>query len=135
MLGDKIDELAAKVTGSRVVPIEGGDVRVELSIAGQGKVLGIDATELATYHAVVTPAGVMNGEGQGLIMSKDGDSLTWRGHGVGKPTGAGLASSWRYSIVMRTTSSKWARLNGVLGVGEWELDDAGNGRAQIWEWK
>ena len=78
MLGDKIDELVAKVTGTRVVPIEGGGVKVELSIAGQGKVLGTDATELATYHSVMTPAGVMNGEGQGLIMTKDGDSLTWK---------------------------------------------------------
>ena len=77
----------------------------------------------------------MNGEGQGLIMAKDGDSRTGTGHGVGTPKGTGLASSWRYSIVMRTASSKWARLNGVLGIGEWELDDAGNGRAQIWEWK
>ena len=135
MLGDKIDELTAKVTGTRVIGKEGGAVTVELSITGQGKVLGTDATELATYHSVMTPAGVMNGEGQGLIMTKDGDSLTWTGHGVGKPTGTGLASSWRYSIVMRTTSSKWARLNGVLGIGEWELDDAGNGRAQVWEWK
>jgi hypothetical protein len=135
MLGYKIDELTAKVTGTRVIPIEGGAVKVELSITGQGKVLGADVMELATYHSVMTPAGVMNGEGQGLIMSKDGDSLTWTGHGVGKPTGTGLASSWRYSIVMRTTSSKWARLNGVLGIGEWDLDDAGNGRAQIWEWK
>jgi hypothetical protein len=135
MLGDKIDELTAKVTGTRVIAIEGGAVKVELSITGQGKVLGADVMELATYHSVMTPAGVMNGEGQGLIMSKDGDSLTWTGHGVGKPKGTGLASSWRYSIVMRTTSSKWARLNDVLGIGEWELDDAGNGRAQIWEWK
>ena len=135
MLGDKIDELTAKVTGTRVIAIEGGAVKVELSITGQGKVLGADVMELATYHSVMTPAGVMNGEGQGLIMSKDGDSLTWTGHGVGKPKGTGFASSWRYSIVMRTTASKWARLNGVLGIGEWELDDAGDGRAQIWEWK
>jgi hypothetical protein len=59
MLGDKIDELTAKVTGTRVIAIEGGAVK----------------------------------------------------------------------------ASKWARLNGALGIGEWELDDAGNGRAQIWEWK
>jgi len=31
-------------------------------------------------------------------MSKEGDSLTWIGHGVGKPTGKGLAASWRYSL-------------------------------------
>lgn len=77
----------------------------------------------------------MNGEGQGLILSNEGDSVTWTGHGVGKPTGKGLASSWGYSLVMRTSSTKWARLNGVLAIGEWEIDEAGNGRAQVWEWK
>lgn len=56
MLGDKIDELTAKVTGTRVIAIEGGAVKVELSITGQGKVLGTDVMELATYHSVMTPA-------------------------------------------------------------------------------
>ena len=135
MVGEKIDELVAKITGTRVMAAEGGGIKVEVSFSGQGKLVGVDAMEMGTYSSVMTSAGVMNGEGQGLAMSKEGDSLTWIGHGVGKPTGKGLAASWRYSLVMRTSSSKWARLNGVLAIGEWEVDEAGNGRAQVWEWK
>ena len=26
-------------------------------------------------------------------------------------------------------------LDGVVGVGEWEVDENGNGKAQLWEWK
>jgi hypothetical protein len=36
---------------------------------------------------------------------------------------------------MQTMSSRWSRLNGVVGVGEWEVDENGNGKAQLWEWK
>jgi hypothetical protein len=39
MLGDKIDELTAKVTGTRVIAIEGGAVKVELSILAKARCL------------------------------------------------------------------------------------------------
>ena len=135
MQGEKIDDVSARITGTRVLPAEGGGIQVEVSFAGQGKLLGVATMEMGTYHSVMTPAGVLNGEGQGLVMSNDGDLLTWTGTGVGKPTGKGMAASWRYSWVMRTTSPKWARLNGVLGIGEWEVDETGNGKAQLWEWQ
>ncbi|MBI4623050.1 MAG: hypothetical protein HY736_07510 [Verrucomicrobia bacterium] len=135
MIGEKIDELSAKITGTRVIPAEGGNVKVEVSFVGTGKFLGVEAMEMGTYQSVMTPAGVLNGEGHGLAMSSDGDALTWTGHGVGRPMGKGMAASWRYSLVIRTASSCWARLNGVLAIGEWEVDEAGNGKAQVWEWK
>ena len=135
MLGDKIDELTAKITGTRVLPGVGGHVIVEVSYAGQGKLLGVDTLEIGTYESVMTPAGVLNGKGQGLLRSNDGNALTWTGSGVGKPTGKGLAASWRYTLIMQTMSSRWARLNSVVGVGEWEVDENGNGKATLWEWK
>ena len=135
MLGEKIDELSAKITGTRVLPGEGGGIQIEVSFAGAGKILGVDAMEVGTYTSVMTPAGVLNGEGRGLARSNDGDAMVWTGSGVGRPTGKGMAASWRYSVVMRTASPRWARLNGVLAVGEWEVDEAGNGKAQLWEWK
>jgi hypothetical protein len=135
MLGEKIDVLSAKVTGTRILPGEGGGIKVEVSFAGMGKILGVEATEVGTYVSAMTPAGVLNGEGHGLARSNDGDAAVWTGHGVGKPTGKGLGASWRYSVMFRTTSARWARLNGVLAIGEWEVDEAGNGTAQLWEWK
>ena len=135
MIGEKIDEVSAKITGTRVIPGEGGNVKIEVSFSGNGKLLGVDVMEMVTYQSTMTPAGVLNGEGHGLVMSSDGDALTWAGHGVGRPKGKGMSASWRYSVIMRTASKRWARLNEVLGIGEWEVDEAGNGRAQMWEWK
>jgi hypothetical protein len=135
MLGDRINELTGKITGTRVLPGGAGGITVEVSFAGQGKLLGVDTAEVGTYESVMTAAGVLNGKGQGLVRSNDGDALMWTGSGVGKPTGKGLASTWRYTWIMQTMSSRWSRLNGVVGVGEWEVDENGNGKAQLWEWK
>ena len=134
MLGERINEVTAKITGTRVLPA-GGAIAVEVSFAGQGKLLGVDTVEVGTYESVMTPAGVLNGKGQGLVRSDDGDALMWSGTGVGKPLGKGLAATWRYVWIMQTMSARWSRLNGVVGVGEWEVDENGNGKAQLWEWK
>jgi hypothetical protein len=130
MLGEKIDDLKAKVTGTRVLP---GNL-VETSFQGQGRVLGVDCQEMGTYASAMTAHGVLNGEGQGMAMSAQGDVLTWKGSGVGWPNEKG-GTTFRYSLVMQTASPKWARLNKVLGVGEWEIDAQGNGHATLWEWK
>jgi hypothetical protein len=82
----------------------------------------------------MTPAGVLNGVGQGVVMSAQGDSLSYVAQGVGKP-GKGMSASWRYSIVVQTASTKWARLNGMLVIGEWDTDEQGNGKGQLFEWK
>jgi hypothetical protein len=108
---------------------------VEVSFAGTGKLLGVATTDLGTYVSTMTPFGVLNGEGQGITMTADGESLTWKGHGIGKPTGKGMAASYRYSIVVQTASTKLAKLNGVLLVGEWEVDENGVAKGQAWEWK
>jgi hypothetical protein len=135
MIGEKIDEVSAKITGTRVIPVEGGNVKVEVSFGGNGKLLGVDVMEMGTYQSTMTAAGVLNGEGSGLIMSSDGDSLMWSGSGVGRPKGKGMSASWRFSLVMRTASKRWIRLNEVLGIGEWEVDDTGNAKGHLWEWK
>jgi hypothetical protein len=135
MLGEKVQETIAKVTGTRVLPAEGGGVTIETSYAGTGRTLGVETTEIGTYEAAMRPTGELAGAGQGMAMSKDGDVLTWKAQGVGKPTGKGLAASFRYSIVVQTTSPKWARLNSVLVVGEWEVDEQGGIKGQGWEWR
>ena len=44
-------------------------------------------------------------------------------------------TSFRYSLLMQTSSARWARLNKVVGVGEWETDANGDAHGQLWEWK
>ena len=135
MLGEKFQESTGRITGQRVINDGNGGVKVETSFAGNGKIYGIDAQEMGTYTAVMQPTGYLYGEGQGIAMTKDGDTISWKGHGIGKPTGKGLGVTYRASIAYQSHSPKYAKLNGVLGVIEWEVDENGTTKGQAWEWR
>jgi hypothetical protein len=130
-----IGESQGKIIGTRVLPCEGQNPVLEVSFQAAGKMLGVEATDLGTYQSVLTPAGVFRGKGQGISMTKDGDTLTWTGEGVGTPKGKGQAASWRGSLFYQTTSQRYAQFNKITVLFEFEVDEQGNTRAKIWEWK
>lgn len=133
MLGEKIGETNGTITGQRVLPAAAGPT-METSFRGTGRVLGVEATETATYHATMRPDGTLYGEGQGLVMGKNGEAATWKGSGVGvlKPGGA---ASYRGAIYYQSASSAWLRLNSTAAIFEFEVDAQGATKGQIWEWK
>ncbi len=83
------------------------------------------------------PDGTLYGEGQGIAMSQDGDLATWIGQGVGTvgTVGTGGAVKFRGAVYYHSSSPKWARLNSVAAVFEYEVDAEGNGHSHLWEWK
>ncbi|PYO79744.1 MAG: hypothetical protein DMD67_01935 [Gemmatimonadetes bacterium] len=121
MQGDKIAETSGKVTSQRVLPNPGGGPKMESSFSATGKLLGLDETESGTYWAAIRSDGTLYGEGQGIIMGKNGDVATWVGY--------------RGAVYYQSSSPRWSRLNRIAGVFEYEVDAQGNTRAQIWEWK
>ena len=133
MLGDQFYELQAEVIGTKVV--SGEPPTMEVTYRGTGKLRGTETTEVGTYVATMRPDGTLFGEGEGIVMTGDGAGLTWKGSGVGHPTGKGMAASWRGAIYYRTNSEKFAELNHVAGLFEWDIDENGHGSAKIWEWK
>ena len=135
MLGEKIAQTTGKVTNRRVTRCDGSGVRVEVSFQTSGKLLGHDITELGTYTSMMKPGGSFFGEGQGVVITKDGDTILWRGAGAGKPTGKGLGVSYRGAIYYDTASPKLAHLNAICGIFEYEVDENGNTSAIISEWK
>jgi hypothetical protein len=136
MLGEKLYEIIGKVTGQRVLPGSApGDVLLEVSFEGTGKVLGVSTIESGTYTCRMKAPGVLHGEGQGLSLTADGDAITWQGTGIGKPTGAGMAASWRGGINYCTQSAKLAQLNTMAAVFEWDVDAQGNTKGVTWHWK
>lgn len=135
MLGEPIGEARGKVTGVRVLPEEGQSTRVEVAFQTSGKLLGIDVTEMGTYQSAARSEGFLFGEGQGVIVTSAGEMATWRGQGVGKPTGKGSAARWRGAIYYQTASRNLARLNGIAVVFEFETDENGNTQTKLWEWK
>jgi hypothetical protein len=137
MLGNKLWEGGGRTVGTRVLP--GDDfryVKLEVSIEGPGKLLGMDATNMGTFTAFERVPGQMYAEGQGIIMTADGESAIWNGHGVGHPNGDGMGVSIRYSIAIQASpTGKLASLNSVLGVGEFESKADGSWTDSNWEWK
>jgi hypothetical protein len=135
MLGEKLGEETGKITGYRVRPSDGMHPKVEVSFQAAGKLLGIDTTGMGTYQSVLGADGVLRGEGQGVIMTREGDVITWIGQGVGRFTGQGSGSSWRGAIYYQTSSQKLARLSTVAAIFEHEVDGEGNVHNLVWEWK
>lgn len=133
MLGDLIGEGQGKRTARRVITVD-PTFSVEVSFEGTNTILGVTAQEIGTYSSGPKPDGSLYGEGQGVVATPDGDIVTWKGAGTGKlaPTGA---ISYRGAVYFNSTSPKFARLNAVAGVFEFDVDPNGNTKSKIWEWK
>ena len=134
MLGEQIGEGRGKVTTQRVLPNPGGGPRMETSFQSSASLLGVNASETGTYVAVLRPDGTLFGEGQGVTMSREGDVLSWVGQGVGTLQKEG-AVSYRGAVYCQTSSPKWARLNSLAVLFEFEVDAQGNTRGRFFEWK
>ena len=72
MLGEKIGGTSGKITSQRVLPNLGGDPKMETSFQAHGSILGTDVKETGTYWTVVRRDGTLYGEGQGVMILKDG---------------------------------------------------------------
>jgi hypothetical protein len=100
-LGELIEEARGKVTGQRVLNVE-GTPKMETSFAMEGNYKGTPCTDVGTYSAVLKE-GVLQGEGQGIVISKDGQGMgSWTGQGVGRFTGPGKSQFPRFIILSNT---------------------------------
>jgi hypothetical protein len=136
MLGEKLGDFRGKITGQRVLPSDGLLPKFETSAEASGTIVGVEATVMATYWAVLRPDGHLYGEcpDRGVLITRDGDSATYRASGLGRPTGQGPAVSFRGAVYFQTTSQKLARLNEVAVIYEWDVDVHGEARWQLWAW-
>ncbi len=134
MLGDLLGEERGDVTTQRVLSSDDGMPAMEMSFQASGKILGLDAFERGTYTAKMQPDGTMSGQGQGILMTPDGQAATWTGQGVGRMTANG-GVSYRGALFYRSASPGLQRLNGLVGVFEYEVDAENKTLGRVWEWK
>lgn len=132
MLGEIIGEFKGKITGNRVLSV-GCCPKIESSFQETGKILDEEATGIGTFWTIIKEGGKLYGEGQGIITTNDGENATWEGHGIGNMKGKGC--EWKVSIFFNTSSKKLARLNHIIGIGEFQIDEEGNSHDKIWEWQ
>src|SRR5688572_5744232 len=126
MLGETVLEERGKVTTTRVLE-SGPQAKVETTFEAQGKLAGIDHRTTGTYASVLLPGGVLYGEGNGFVVTKEGIA-TWKGSGAGKFTERG-GVQFRGAIYYQTNVERLLKLNGVAVIFEYEVDENGNTNA------
>ena len=131
MLGELLGESTGKRIVRRVLSTE--PPKVEVTFEDSGNMLGVATSGFGTYASVVRADGTILGAGEGIIMTQDGEAITWKGSAQGK-FGPGGAVSYRGILYYRTPSQKLAQLNAAPGVFEFEVDAAGNTHAKVWAW-
>jgi hypothetical protein len=140
VLGELIEEESGKITGRRVVDVEGP--KIESSFTMNGKCGGQDETDIGTYWGVMREGageqGVVYGEAQGVMTTKDGQGMaTYTVQGIGRFTSPGKIR-FHGSVFYRTTPTsggKLSSLNNKVGVFEYQEDEQGNCSVKVWEWK
>jgi hypothetical protein len=132
MLGELIGETTGRRLVRRALSVD--PPTVEVSFEDSGKMLGVNVNGFGTYSSVVRNDGSIYGEGQGVMVTQDGEMISWKGSGVGKFKEKG-AVSYRGILYYQTASQKLARLNSAPGVFEYEVDPEGKTQTKVWEWK
>ena len=131
MIGELIGEFKGKTTGTRFL----ADMKIEGSYAGAGKLLGKEASIMATAVFSLMPNGVNMIDGNGMEMTAEGESVMHKFDGIGLSTGKGWKSSNRGAVYFMTSSPKLLSLNKIVGVWEWESDENGDFTVKVWAWK
>jgi hypothetical protein len=131
MLGAQIEEGRGKRTARRVIATE-PNLQLEASVEETATFLGVQGMSIITYRAHTKPDGSLSGEGDGVFASAQGEIVTWKGIGVGRLSEDG-SIQYCGALSFTTTSQKLAKLNGISGVFQWEIDAQGNTHSKIWE--
>ena len=131
MIGELIAEFKGKPTGVRVL----ADGKMEGSSTGMGTFLGKEVTSMDTGVLTFMPNGVFMVEGNGLLMTTEGELVMTKINGIGWFTGKALKSTARGACYFMTTAPKLASLNNTVGVWERDSDENGDWSLKVWAWK
>ncbi len=131
MIGELLAEYKGKNTGTRFL----ADGKIEGSYAGAGKLLGKEASIMATVVFWQVPTGVNMLDGTGMEMTTEGENVMHKFNGIGLSTGKGWKSSNRGAVYFMTASPKLLNLNKTVGVWEWESEENGDFMVKVWAWK
>ena len=137
MLGELLFESKGKITGQRILSVENGIPKLEISIAGTGIFTGsLEVTTTWTYWVIQRPDGTSYSQGQGVIMTKDGrDVATATGRTEGKMVESGKMRYVGALFYETHSENRLAFLNHLVGVNVYEVDALGNYKHRLWEWK
>jgi hypothetical protein len=134
MLGEQLGTETGHITSRRILP--GDDyryVKLEISFESNIEILGMQGQNLGTYVVWERIPGQLYGEGQGIVMTSDGESAIWNGHGIGKGAEDG-GMTFAASVAFQAGTGKLARLNEVLVVAEHHAHADGHIHSTLYAW-
>ena len=110
---------------------------MEITATGSGTVRrNIEVNETWTYWTIRRQDGSFYGEGQGVIMTKDGgEFVTATGRGEGRMTRSGTTTYPGTLFFNASLGAKLAFPNHIIGVNEYEVDELGGYSFKSWKWK
>jgi hypothetical protein len=106
--------------------------KVEVSFEESSKLMGVEGMNMGTYTATTKPDGSLEGVGEGVFATLDGEFVTWRGMGVGRFVEAG-AVHYTGMLSYSTASAKLIKLNAITAMFEFEVDASGKTRSKIYD--
>ena len=133
-LGDLVLDETGTITGIRVLSNDASGSKLEISLRTTGTVRGVAESTLWTYWQLVRPDGSMYGQGEGVMTTQDGDVIQLTGHGSGQSPAPGEVTKFRTMLHAHTASAKYADLNSIGLVGNYEVAADGNATNKCWEW-
>lgn len=135
MLGEQFGDVKGKVTGQRILDVEGPTIETSLTASGSLKGAQIKETPTFIGRPTNTSSGIIHGIGKGVIRAGESELATVTGKGIGRIDSLG-SINWRSSLFFSTSSTgKLASLNNLIGVFEAVIDAEGNFSEKTWEWK
>ena len=109
---------------------------METSAQLVGTLLGVQTSTSVTYTSSLRPDGHLFGQGNGIVMTSDGEGATFIGSRVGTFTGQGAGISFRGANYYQTASKSLAPLNGIATMFEYQVEEDGETiHGALWEWK
>jgi hypothetical protein len=137
MLGEKLGDFRGRIMSHKALPWTGPGAKFETIFEARGTLLGHAATLTGTYTSIARPDGTLYGESihQGMVIMADGQVGKWSGMAAGRSTGSGPAASYRGALCFDTLPTQLARLSDVALLFEWEVDEQGNAKSPLYEWK
>jgi len=134
-LGNLILDETGQVMGMRVLSNDANGVNVEVSLQITGTIRGVPENTLWTYNILTRPDGSVQGGGNGIMTTQDGDVIALIGNGSGKAVPPGETTNFRTMLHPHSASPKYADLNGTAWAGEYDVNADGSAVNKCWEWK
>lgn len=130
-----IPEERGKVISTRILSADESGAEIESTVQTKGTLVDEEFTTILTVSTKRDRFGVSRMEGCGLCTTKSGESIRWKGFGIGWPSEKGDGTVGKFTETWFTESKKYSWINNVLGVEEFEIDGEGNTFDRVWEWK